>query len=52
MLCTWGCDRPCGPEWCSNDAMIQRCGFDGIEPGQTRSLQKAERLPSPVSVAP
>src|ERR1022692_1080611 len=27
ILWTWGWVRPCGPLWCSKDAMTQRCGL-------------------------
>ena len=28
-LWTCGCGRPCGLQWCSKDAMTQRCGLTG-----------------------
>ena len=29
MLWTCGCGRPWGPQWCSKEAMTQRCGLIG-----------------------
>ena len=44
MLCTWGWWMPCGPQWCSKEAITQRWGLTGGEPGQACGLKELERL--------
>ena len=41
MLWMWGFGRPCGPQWCSKEAITQRWGLTGenrVRPAVCMSL--------------
>jgi hypothetical protein len=55
MLWTCGCGRPCGPQWCSKEAMIQRCGLTGenvVMPAFAAVRAPRSSPPRPVTRSP